>query len=341
MQHGFSQTGAYFEGSPAQREIYNQLAIEYPFATTTDYGAIFQEQASAVGAQVEQRWGGAGAIFVGHSNGGIVARQLGQWRPDLVKGVISISSPHDGVPLLRFADGAGNALKALLGPVFLTMYGGCKLGKEFLCQFTDTDRLFSRIVGGDGRPVPVWDQETPGKDTYLHNLNAQPESFPRAGIEQQTRQRWLFFRVLGDQQTGCRAGYAGETWYGHPCGREKAAATEQTYADLRKHSVVRWTWNPFKLAGRVAVAAAASVAKSAMNGVDGLYNNAAGGGDGSDGLVPFRSQRYPNASVAPVIVRAEDPADSHSPAAASPTAVRALVASLGNFPFNVARRRTP
>jgi hypothetical protein len=262
----------------------------------------------------------------------------------MVRGVITVSSPHRGVNLLRYRDEAAGLyngiLGKLLGPVYATASIGCRwFNINLLCQFTDADRVFSRVVGGDGRPVPVWDQETPenGKDLYLRNLNANTETFPRAGIEQHTRQRWLLFRVFGDQRTRC-TGEPGDPAYGHPCGREKVASMEQTYGHLRSLTAVKWTWNPFKFAARVATAAAAGVGMLGLNAVDGTFNSLVGGNDRSDGLVQYGSQRYPNQSGNPVVIRPEDRADSHNPSAYSPPAVEALISTLRGPLFNVPLR---
>lgn len=346
LQHGFAQGWSYYGNSPARTNINNMLLVEAPLVTESDYGARFQDQAGASTIpQMLNRWGNsANAIMVGHSNGGIVSRQVAQWRPDMVRGVVTVSSPHRGVNVLRYRDEAAGlyngVMGKLLGPVYATASIGCRwFNINLLCQFTNPDRVFSRLVGGDGRPVPVWDQETPenGKDQYLKDLNNLPESFPRVGIEQHTRQRWLMFRVFGDQRLYC-TGDPGDSWYGHPCGRESVASMERTYGHLRSLTAVKWTWNPLKFAARVATAAAAGVGMLGLNAVDGTFNVLVGGVDRSDGLVQFGSQRYPNQSGNPVVVRAEDRADSHNWSAYSPPAVNALVGTLRGPLFNVPPR---
>jgi hypothetical protein len=108
------------------------------------------------------------------------------------------------------------------------------------------------------------------------------------------------------------------------------------WAHLRSVTVVHWTWNPFKLIARIAKAVAAGATMMAFNGIDSIFNFAVAPkpGDGSDGLVPWSSQRYPFPSTIPSFEIAQ--ADAHAEAYGSDLVTRiALRGVLTNPVFGV------
>ena len=110
------------------------------------------------------------------------------------------------------------------------------------------------------------------------------------------------------------------------------------YAHLRATSIVHWTWNPFKLPGRILRATRAGLVMAWYNGVDGTFNfllSPVPGG--SDGLVPFYSQHYPSPSAPDYVI---EQADSHAEAFGSDLVSQTALGSvLAGRPFYVPPRR--
>jgi hypothetical protein len=186
-------------------------------------------------------------------------------------------------------------------------------------------------LGGDGRPVPVLaDVISGGGSGYLDQLNYTAESFVRTGIVQRPAQRWLYRRVSGANKCSS-ANYT-------PCGRQAVVDMNNLYAHLKAQTVVHWTWNPFKLAARILKAAWAGAQMLGYNAIDGLFNLiiAPAIGDGSDGLVPFSSQRYRSPTTPDYEILG---ADSHAEAFASDLVTRqALRNVLTRFQYGVLPR---
>jgi hypothetical protein len=157
---------------------------------------------------------GAGAnIVIGHSQGGLIARRLGQQRPDLVSGVISISSPHAGALIANL--GPAHVASRLRGAI-----EGQYCAAGFMCELlniTLRETLRATITYGAFDAVyPVGADNRPGS-AFLNNLNSQYEPFQRASIENSVPQRWAIFRLVGDaisSRTNVQYGIRpqGQTW---------------------------------------------------------------------------------------------------------------------------------
>lgn len=95
--HGLNTHADSWEGAAARLA---QRAAIRPHVPDPDWKATFQDQANLL----QQELGSlpATTIAIGHSNGGIVSRQWNRVHP--LGGIITIGTPHQGVPLLNNLD---------------------------------------------------------------------------------------------------------------------------------------------------------------------------------------------------------------------------------------------
>ena len=92
--HGFGSSGETWSGAASR--LQTSLAIQ-PATPSLNARALYESQAD----DLQWQSGGLGsdAVAVGHSNGGLVARQWNRQHP--LAGVITVGTPHGGAPLVR------------------------------------------------------------------------------------------------------------------------------------------------------------------------------------------------------------------------------------------------
>lgn len=137
--------------------------------------------------------------------------------------------------------------------------------------------------------------------SYLQGLNSQYEGWRKVSIEQHTRQRWAFWRVYND--LNC---YGPEAYCG---GREAVRKLDKTYKNLLAKTVVTGILG-FVVPGLHGYTVIYGMAVAGLNAMDFLWDAVTSPFDGSDGVVPNRSQVYPNANRREIIQNA----DSHDAA---------------------------
>lgn len=244
-------------------------------------------QAGQLGATIGQYNGGrAGYVFLGHSQGGLISRSLAQsWqdagRGDLVRGVITMHTPNHGAPIVKM--GRGFLLGGVAGAVLTQT--GCEILLHRGCLFRGL--LFGAAVTGMlGEIAYDYRNDDAGRDlrpgsVFLSSTNSHPEYFNRYGIVGLAQRRWTLFRLAGDWK--CQP----DAWCG---GRAMAGYAKNTYRGFLGCSVVGMFTLRWHRAGACAVSAAG------MLGFDYLWQRFYSPGDGTgDGIVPGRSQPYPNA----------------------------------------------
>lgn len=136
-----------------------------------------------------------GTVVVAHSQGGLVARRLGQRYPEVVGSVITIGTPHQGA---RIATAGPAALSdALFGVLPDVCFGNvlCPL-QEALVQSIGSGFL----TWGTGQLIPAAGDDRPGS-AFIDSVNATWEPFRRASIEVSVPLRWSIFRLLGDKES--------------------------------------------------------------------------------------------------------------------------------------------
>ncbi|HEX8452991.1 MAG TPA: alpha/beta hydrolase [Longimicrobium sp.] len=297
VQHGFADNGdSYRQGrvGDALRSFYYDQLI-FP---TTSWSQTYEAQAQQLRASVEGFRNGDGGkyVFVGYSNGGILSRQVGQSNPDLMRGVISVSTPHRGVPVMRLGRPALNTMMTFAA---VGLLASCQVRNHSGCN---TQQALATLSGRYGIDAmwPVAHQMVPGS-AYLQTLNSASEGWRKISMEQHTSQRWAFWRVYKD--LNC---YGPEA----PCGgRDAVRKLDKTYKNLIAQTVVTGILG-FVIQGLHTYTVIYGMAVAGLNAMDWIWDAVTSPGDGSDGVVPNRSQEYPGANRREIITNA----DSHDAA---------------------------
>ena len=181
--HGLKSTGAAWEATAAR--LQTQLAIE-AHRPTPGWKKVFQVQAGEVDASL----GGLSAsnVVVGHSNGGIVAREWSRNHP--MSALITLGTPNRGAPLaanmlnwVHYNFAAGDAIANVYGAFANCLSHGC--GWSHLLFYSDLNVILSWMRGwldsslpsivstvGVGTTAPVLAQMVPGS-TFLSSLNSE------------------------------------------------------------------------------------------------------------------------------------------------------------------------
>jgi pimeloyl-ACP methyl ester carboxylesterase len=259
-------------------------------------------------------------LMIGHSNGGLVNRRVGQMRPDLVRGVITISSPNNG---LLLAQNPRQLLADVLARRINDLFFGCQTPNQdpgCLIAYFLADQAFNAVIGyGIDAAIPVTGDITPGS-SFLNNLNNTPEAFPSVGITNIADQRWVLPRIAGDHFCNPEDACGGRAW---------VAYTEAAYLFFRGCEVVgiirgnpNGAWWCAYIADR-------------MNDVDDFWKDVSADATGSDGIVNTQGQAYMGATRQ-VTLRG---VDSHIGENRSDK-VRAALTSVMDSVFQVPRQGT-
>lgn len=239
-----------------------------------------------------------GFIIVGHSQGGLIGRdvlqrdfaQLG----GLTRGIATVSTPHQGAYIARTSRiAAALFLQKPLNNLFSR--GRCSSPWDneacFLAYVVATYSANYAINFAFDTAVPATTDLVPGS-AYLQALNSVPESFIRVGVESKSTQRWVEMRLVGDLLCNPEEYCGGRAFYVY---------TQIVYFSLRACQVIAWFF------GRPDIAAFCGGIATAMNVVDFSWDLLTSPGEGSDGIVQASSQVYPIATARYVI----SGADSH------------------------------
>jgi pimeloyl-ACP methyl ester carboxylesterase len=93
--HGLGAASA--DWAPTADRLRQRLPID-PRLPSLDWRRTFREQANGLQSNASVSGLGADTVVVGHSNGGIVAREWSKQRQ--VNAIVTLGTPHQGVPLL-------------------------------------------------------------------------------------------------------------------------------------------------------------------------------------------------------------------------------------------------
>ena len=242
------------------------------------------------------RNGRGGFVFVGHSQGGLISRHVAHARPDLVNGVLTITTPHRGAYI---SNNARIAVAAMMRDAARRLYGGCEDPNADLgCWFADllldfvayelTDYAASSAI-----PATI-DLKTTSE--YIETINHHYETFPRAGIQSYASRRWIVYRLAGDLQAPPD----------HPTmgGRRYAQAAEVANVSLLICMLVSAS------SGNESEANKCTYIRHHLHRVNDIWNSlSAPNGMTTDGAVHGPSQVYPtigNASEAQFPIRGGD-----------------------------------
>ena len=101
--HGFNSSGASWESTASRLAARMQIIKAVP---TLPWHLPFDTQATLLDQQAAAAGAPTNTVVVGHSNGGLVARQLSTKRA--LGGIVTLGSPHGGAPLARNIQGITN-----------------------------------------------------------------------------------------------------------------------------------------------------------------------------------------------------------------------------------------
>jgi pimeloyl-ACP methyl ester carboxylesterase len=293
LQHGFDSDARTFERM--QNWIASDMTVTNVVRHTLFWKNTYEDQASQLHVALRSAdYIAPDVILVGHSNGGMISRYLGRhpgaanesgaayyYAPLPVRGVITIGTPHLGVPAVKYAGslntllGVGGGVAAIL--CWFEQGGGCQ--QVVRITTSGVNRRFAALQ----TPVPVLNEMWP-TDSYHNSFNAQPESFLRYGIQSYSWRRWQLWRIYGDSYC-----YSNATC-GGPAFVKKA---DRTYHHDVSCSIVGF----FTMRWSRAAGCAADGAFLML--FDNIYRrfaepNPIDNDNYGDGIVPGWSQRYPN-----------------------------------------------
>lgn len=279
MQHGFwsdARTWGRMDGWFA-RDI--QASSIHRF--TLPWYSTYEDQAAELQRKITGAIGSAGAVVIGHSNGGMIGRYLARhpsadpsFPPANISAVITVGTPHWGVPVARnFASvnrlfGWGK-LGALLSCTWPLM-GGCH---SFLAMASSSLR---NIYGGFASGPPVLNEMQPNSP-YHDNFNREAEGFRRFGVTSDIWPRWMPWRGYGEAYCFPESGCGGSS---------QVRRIDRIYKHDLSCVIIASLFQRWLKATRCVSDA------SFLKAIDKFfqrYVDIAG-----DGAVPFWSQRYPN-----------------------------------------------
>jgi uncharacterized protein (TIGR03437 family) len=271
--------------------------------------------------------GGKDYILIGHSNGGLVSRSLAQARPDLVRGVITNSTLHNGAILAQAVrDEAARGIRAAASHLGL----GCRTPFDAISCFLTwvvQDPFVSSAIASYAfdAAIPVTQDMRPASP-FIAQLNSAAESFPRVSIENKSDPRWVAFRVLGDNFCNPDSGCGGRAW---------ASYVNAVYIALRTCVPVALSLGYFDIQNFLFyrnIARQCSHAAGALDAVDNYWNKLYSNNTGGDGIVNIDGQRWNGAQAVRIAS-----ADSHQGVNKSDKVRDALVRVLDQQ-FQVPRR---
>lgn len=240
-------------------------------------------------------------IVMGHSQGGLIARDVNQRSnfpspTGLTRGVVTLNCPHQGALLAR---NSRNAVADALADQIVELaarsrcpscdgHPGC-----FIACFL-AERAFRPVINyAFDAAIPASTDLIPGS-SYLSQLNSAAENFTRVGIEGDADKRWALMRLGGDAFCFPENGLCG--------GRAIVRFTRISYGIFRFLEIICLLRLNFQCAafwGGIA---------DGMDNVDRFWTRlTTTSSDGTDGIVQTSSQVYPAATARYPILGA----DSH------------------------------
>lgn len=194
-QHGFCSDATTWSAMRQRVPETHRVGLEqaYSLNSVTHIEAQVDDLASRLDGA-----GAGGNVVVAHSQGGLVARRLGQRRPDLVSGVVTIGTPHEGA--LIASRPAYVISDALYGAISQPCFGS-------LCNFAfevGEAMTAGLIADGVGQLIPAAGDDQPNSP-LIQRVNGrseyQYEQFRRASIAMNVSPRWALFRLIGDARS--------------------------------------------------------------------------------------------------------------------------------------------
>lgn len=278
FQHGiFSNSGTWSRMDPwLSNQFYFNTKL-LPSLNSTD--RLYNQATALIGTMAGT--GQSGFILVGHSQGGLISRSAAQRRTDLVRGVVTIGTPHQGALLAR---NGRVALANFLNGQFNRLAFGCYSPYQdagcYIAYFLGQYALNQVLQYAIDAAVPAQIDLQPG-NAFAAGLNSTPEYFTRVGIESYANKRFVLARLGGDAFCNPEAACGGRAWA----------------------SYAQWAYNGFVSCTVIAgilgywnTAYWCHYIYGRMDDIDRGWDQLTAPGQTSDGIVQGPSQVYPNAS---------------------------------------------
>ena len=304
-QHGFGSSARTW--CRMSRYVRERFRVGNEIRHTLDPKASYEDQAGDLESRFRPdvvQYPGP-YVLVGHSNGGLVNRYMAQQvsDPSLIRGVVTVSSPHAGIYLANITE------RVLIGALAIPIssyYFGCDMANAFVCSHgaglaTQVVAAVGPILASAAYPV----LQEMGTDAAFHNtINGRGDAAYRvAGVQNRAWDRWTMWRLLADFQR-CPEGYIECDAYS----RTYVNAIDKNYHHFIKCAVVSGLFGIiFPGARQAAVVCAKNAAFLRVS--DAAYKRLTVGSGHGDGVVPEFSQMYPGAS--PLLQFLVDDSDSH------------------------------
>jgi pimeloyl-ACP methyl ester carboxylesterase len=264
--------------------------------------------------------GGSGYILLGHSQGGLISRYAAQQyqaaNPSqaIVKGVLTLDTPHEGAPLAALPVGFVNDVITGDATALYDELGCASAYDNFLCYIA---ALYFTAAGSVVQLGALSDL-VPGSP-FLNSLNSTQENFKRAAVIGNTPRRWIEMRIADEFILGSVCNpedYCGE--------RAIALDTEVTY-DVLVAAFIFAELDCLFFCDDDACSFADELLGIliTLDIIDLDYNfiSAPDFTNGEDGIVPSPSQNYPSPTATQISISG---ADSHIGATKSDLARNAL-----------------
>jgi hypothetical protein len=245
----------------------------------SSFGSL-RGQADQLIQEMESTWQ-RGFVIVGHSQGGLIARDVTQRRGDLSRGVITIGTPHRGAVL---ATNSRSAVANIMAERFNSLYRGCRSPSDdagcYIAAFLGTYISFYVLDFAFDAAYPATGDLQPGSG-FISTLNSNTEPFTRVGIQSYAEKRWVLARVIAESRRECPpdAGCGGRNW---------ANYVSYAYNGFWGCSIIAG------LIGYYDVAYGCANIAFSMDSMDATWNTlSAPGSERTDGIVQGSSQVYP------------------------------------------------
>ena len=308
-QHGFWSSGqTWCPGSYYQR-LHFTVGNELRF--TTSSGQYYETQAGQLGDSLTKYAPSFPGpyVLIGHNNGGLVSRFMAQTLngdPSLIRGVMSVSSPHGGVPLANLRTEQVAAAVAIPTAAYI----GCSFIGSLACTSMAAMAgygvgsivgILAPILVQSGNPVL---SEMTTNAPFHPFINGRGNPTTVAGIRNTAWDRWTPVRLFGDNQH-CN----GVTIdCGDGGGRNFVHSTDIAYHGAVNCAIVGGLLAIFWHPSATTAFTCGSIA-AGMRAIDNQYHAISVGNARGDGVVPEWSQYFPGAA-SNAQYRADD-SDSH------------------------------
>jgi pimeloyl-ACP methyl ester carboxylesterase len=257
-------------------------------------------------------------LAVGHSQGGLIVRDVAYRQFNLVNRVIANETPNNGAWITQFERAALAGAMTDLARILVSWGRGTPLTGA-------VSTLGNALVLGIppitvlafDAAIPATGDLRPGSE-YLFNLNSRTESFTRVGVEAASRWRFVEWRLIGDGLCNPESACGGRAFYNYANG---------VYYGLHACRILALLFDQPGIYYRCAIAA------FYMDLIDVYWYGYTSFGDSSDGMVQLGGQHYNNAYASHLIGQA----DSHRGATKSDK-VRATLDYALQFNFNLVPR---